>query len=449
MTSPVQHLSLKAVPVGPFLRLLAPIPGVGVVGSLRVLPARAAKKGEKITVISSAGVFYEYFASADVQVTDSTTPGYADIPVLPAIQAAHVAFNTIYLTGSPEPVKRGFSVIGDVFPFSASGKPDGESNLNLIHCVPHLRAWPWATDIHGIPYDQANLLALSLWQVQSANVATKEQNNVWDYSTSPPTLISSNLNYGAYARTNEERRLIPVPKTIPSDYTLLTARNMYGLNSGYYSMANGYGYMLPQKSGLYRTATDRKSRSTLAFNRMDWAPASHEQIAPSPTTSNSHDLGGGYGFYAGEDPATKIMANWRPFFATIGLSGTFNYGTGSRGGTYTLSATAPGGGGGLACTIEIWMKIPGAADVMLSTHSFPARSFTDPYTIREGVFTNLQMPAAPGICCELYAKGYSAAAIIISNVSKCTIMPSTQVPFVHSMTTRNLVAPGGLIAPFY
>jgi hypothetical protein len=453
MTSPVPHLSHKSVPREPYFRLTTPIPTSGTTGSLRVLSARAVKKGEKVTVVSSAGVFYEYFATTDVQITDSTTPGHVDIPVLPAMQATHVSFNKVYLAGSADTIRRGYSVIGDVAPFSAYGKPDGESNLalGLLACVPHLRPWPWATDIHGIPYDQANLLALSLWQVQSSFVATKEKNNIWNYSTSPPTLTSSNIDYGAYARTDEERRLVPVPKSIPSDYTLLTARNVFGRNSGYYSMGNGNNYALPQKFSLYRTATDEKNRaSTLAPTRRDWIPASHEQICPSPGTSSSHDIGGGYAIFAGEDPVTKVMANWTPYFAQRSLTGLqTTYGPGARGGTYTLSAIGLRGPGSTACTIEIWMEIPGSADVMLSTHSFPARGALDPYTIREGVWTNLQAPAAPGTCCRVYAKGYSADPIIISGVSACTIMPSTQVPFVHGITTGNLVAPGGLIAPFY
>ena len=463
MTSPVPHLSHKAIPVISNTFLTAPIPPISTIGQIRVLNARQIKSGEKITIVSAAGVFYEYFATSDIQVVDSTTPGYADIPVLPAMQATHAVFDKVYLANDKRPMQRGLNAIGDIRPFSAYGKPDGESNTTPAQCVPHLRSWPWSTDIHGIPYDQSNILALSFYQVQSAFVATKELNNIWDYSTSPPTLTGSNIDYGAYARTDEERNLIAVPKTIPlSTYTALTPRQIYSQvtyqsipRGGYYGGMPASAYGVSDACRFYRTATDNKNRSiTLSPTKADWLAQSYQQVSPAPLTGSPHNVGSGVGFYPAEDPATKIMANFKPFFATPGLTNTFNYGCGSRGGTYSIQAIGYNGSGffgqpSSACTIEIWMTRPGQSDIMLASLSFPARSLGDPYTVQEGTWSGVQAPTANGTCCQLYAKGYCVDTIVMSDPSKCTVMPSTQVPYVFGITTGNLVAPGGLIAPFY
>ena len=455
MTSPVPHVRSKVAPgtyTGSLLN--TPIPGVGVLGSLTLLnlptdECRVAK-GTKITVTTS-GTKYVYYATADVQATDQTTP--LVIPVAPEIQAVHAYGNNVYISGRKLTKQYGVSVIGDILPISAKGKADGESQGALLSCVPHLRAWPWATDIHGIPYDQANLLALSFYQVQSHFVATKEVNTIWNYGTSPPTVASANVDYGAYARTNEERYLIAVPKTaLPAAYTRLSPRKANGGGLCYYQGgAPGYGPSLAYY--YFRSGTARKYRpTTIAPANADWLtyPVRQEKGTPS---SSPHDLGSGYGFLMSPDPVTKICANGRPFFPSASISGySAVYGAGCRGGTYSLSVMGNygfGGGASSSVDLEAWMTRPGQSDVLLLSLNFPARAIGDPYTIREGVFTNLQMPTAHGTCCQLYYKAYCADPVIMSSASVFTIMPTTQIPYAYHVSTKNLVAPGGLIAPFY
>ena len=452
MTSPVLHVRSKVAPgiyTGALLN--TPIPGVGVLGSLTLLNTPVSEcsvaKGSKITVTTS-GTKYIYYATADIQATDQTTP--LVIPVAPAIQAVHAYGNNVYISGRKLTKQYGVSAIGDILPISAKGKADGESNPDLLVCVPHLRAWPWATDIHGIPYDQANLLALSFHQVQSHFVATKEVNTIWDYSTFPPSVLSANVDYGAYARTNEERRLIAVPKIMDAAYTRLSPRQANGGGLCYYS-GNASGTSLPYY--YFRSGTDRKLRgNTLAPEKADWLTYAVPQTKGTPT-GTPHDLGGGYGFLMSPDPVTKICANGRPFFPSASISGySTAYGAGCRGGSYSLSVMGNYGFGGGASSnvdLEAWMTRPGQSDVLLLSLNFPARAIGDPYTIREGVFTNLQMPTAHGTCCQLYYKAYCADPVIMSGASIFNVMPTTQIPYAYHVSTGNLVAPGGLIAPFY
>lgn len=441
MTSPVAHRKTRTnAPAYPVSVLVAPIPGVGTSGTLKIGGVRvvSVKKDDKITVRNTDGTVWVYFSNVDIQHTDLLAPSM-DVAVSPLIQAVHSTSSTVTVSGKKHVRKYGRTVIGDFAPNSATGDPDGTTYFSGVGAFPHLRPWPWSSDIHGIPYDQANLLALSFYNTRSLVGPTLESNPVYDASG---TLTSNDYAYGAYPRTDEERALIPVPKTIPVDYVRLLERQVF--KGAYYPSGP---YPQPPLLEYYRTATGVKDRLvTLASSRYHWracAPIFSSPALPVNATGFYRDV------YA--DPVTGVSP-----YVLGGWSGgpTIENGPGVRGGTYCISCS------GLTypnfftdvITAEIWMTRPGQSDVLLKSLSFPSKPYTDPKDVLSGTWSGVQMPTAHGACCATYMKFFSSgdpANITMESNSRYTLLPSTQVPWAHSVATGNLVAPGGLIAPFY
>ena len=442
MPSPVAHRKTRAyAPAYPVSVLVTPIPGVGTSGTLKIGGVRVVsiKKGDKITVRNTDGTVWVYFSNVDIQHADLLQPSM-DVAVSPLIQAVHSTSSTVVVSGKKHVRKYGYTVIGDFAPNSAKGDPDGTTYFSGVTAFPHLRPWPWASDIHGIPYDQANLLALSFYNTRSLVGPTLESNPVYD---AYGNLTSNDYAYGAYARTEEERALLPVPKTMAAAYTRLIERQVYG---GLYYPSGPY----PQAPVLeyYRTATVRKDRLvTLAANRYHWrtcAPIFFAPALPINATTGLYSA-----VYA--DPVTGVSP-----YSFGGWSGgpTTAHGPGVRGGTYCISCSGLTYPNSMTdvITAEIWMTRPGQSDVLLKSLSFPSKPYTDPKDVLTGTWAGVQMPTANGTCCTTYMKFFSSgdpANITMEQYSGYTLLPSTQVPWAHSVATGNLVAPGGLIAPFY
>lgn len=452
MTSPTQHRKTLAYsPVYPIGGLTTPIPGVGTSGTLKITTGfggfatktTTVKKGDKITVYNADGSEWVYFSTVDIQQNDLLSPSI-DVEVSPLIQAVHTASSGVRVSGKKHSSKYGYNIIGDFIPDSAKGQAAGGTNTGS-YCLPHVRPWPWATDIHGIAYDQANLLALSFIRVSSLDSPSYESNPVYD---AYGNIVSDNYLYGAYPRTREERALVPVPRTMPIDYTRLTSRQVYG--GLLYSSFAPYPqiYLLAPILKYSRNATGAKDRSsTLAQARYFW------QANSGVHGSYSLPINATTGLYptvyadsvTGVSPYT--FGGWASVYSST-------YGPGVRGGTYCLSCS------GLTypnvmtdvITTEIWMTRPGQSDVLLKSLTFPSKPYTDPKDILSGTWSGAQTPAAPGTCCTTYMKFFSSGDpvnITMGENSGYTLLPSTQVPFPHSVATGNLVAPGGLIAPFY
>ena len=446
MTSPIQHRKTRTYAPGyPVGVLAVPIPGIGTSGTLKIAAlsvlakTTSIKKGDKITVYNTDGSVWVYFSDVDIQQNDLLQPSI-DVAVSPLIQAVHSTSAGVTVSGKKHVRQYGYNIIGDFVPNSAKGDPDGTTYLSGVTAFPHLRPWPWATDIHGIPYDQANLLGLSFYNTRSLVSPTKESNPVYD---AYGNLTSNDYAYGAYSRTNEERALIPVPKTIPVDYTKLTARQVFS-GTVYPSGA----YPLPPVLQYYRTATARKNRlATMANSKYFWQPTA--PIFYSPALAINATSGGYGNVYA--DPVTGVSPS---AFGGWGSALSTAYGPGVRGGTYCISCTGVTYPNAFTdvITAEIWMTRPGQSDAMLKSLSFPSKTYGDPKDVLTGTWSGVQIPTAHGTCCTTYMKFFSSgdpANITTSDTSGYTLMPSTQVPFPHTVVTGNLVAPGGLIAPFY
>lgn len=408
--------------------IINPIPAIGTVGSFVIRAATvtppniyqipAVKKGDKLK--TSDG--YTYYATEDVQAAnegDSIT-----IPVTPAMQATHANQTRVNGAAPKFIAAGGCSVIRQLNPQT---KTLG-SNQDYTQCRPYVQPWPWDTDPCGIPWDKDNLLALSFY---APNFPSHK-----DYDVDFASLST------AYASFPD---MIPVPRTIGAEYTPMTPRYFAAQAFG----PRGYYGANEQAFGYWRTNTDVINRSQYAqlptdsrWRQMKWRPLQMKFETRTATAA-----AGGIAF-----TTSSSFARGNPGLLWPGTQGAWAV-PGSRGGRYSFGgwSSVPGAPGTYSgVTVQVWQENPGFADVMLfSAHVNDGH--TGPPPITTGTWSSVVLPTVPGSVVKCYM-------VIIPDIgvmANCNVggyicvSESTQVPWCHHVVTGNLVAPGGLIAPFY
>ena len=401
-------------PVRTYLTTLGfPVPASGSLGSLAL---RGSYKAGARLVVITAGQRYVYFVISDFQAVDNFLHA---IPVVPAIQTLHVVGDQVE---GPYPDYQKSVAMNAIV--SANPRSVNPLYASAGYVVPYLREWPDATDPFGLSWDQSNILALSVEPIAGNNPFFAE--------------------------------MIPVPRTLGAEYTKFSQRSR-GMLYGYYGTGSARGVSSPYDISWpyqYRNAAGAwNSRAQLKPYPHYFSSAAAEpddgtypeaQVATGTAGMISVPI-----FYP--DPWILLRATTE--YPNLGASG---YAPGSRGGQYSFcgrSFDADTGTQG-TFTIEIRGIYPGLGDVLL--HSVLVSSGALLWgPVASGTWSGIVLPTdGTGAACSHYLKLIPTnpgpnVYTYLTYGSGAVIASSTQVPWGHTVVTGNLVAPGGLIAPFY
>lgn len=392
----------------------SPIPASGALGSLSL---RGSYKAGARLVVITAGQRYVYFVISDFQAVDNFLHA---IPVAPAIQALHVVGDQVE---GPYPAYQKIVAMNAIV--SANPRSVNPSYASAGYVVPYLREWPDATDPFGLSWNQSSILALSVAPVAGDN----------------PFFAA----------------MMPVPRTIGAEYTKLNQRSL-GIYDGYY--ATGQGSSSPyfiQWVTNYRTATALQPRSGLSYLRQQWRPIPHYFTSAVADPDDSTNLGAQV---ATGTQDVSSLAPWTFLRATTEYPVSGNkvstVAVGSRGGQYSFCGYSFDSTMGTldSFTVQIRGNIPGLGDTLL--HSVLVSSGATTWgAVVSGTWAGVVVPTdGTGTACTYYLRiiptnpGANVYTYLTYG-SGAVIASSTQVPWGHTVVTGNLVAPGGLIAPFY
>ena len=416
-----------------------PIPPSGAMGSLRIsglLPVGVIRVGDKIAVTTS-GVTYVYYSTVEIVTTGY--PWAASVAVSPAIQTTHVLSDLVVLTRLLVGKMLAMNAIVSANYNSADVVDPGPVLRRRREVLPWVRPWPWAADPYGISWDQSNIMALMVKPVYSAV----------DFD-----------DPGAGMLWN-----IPVPRAIGSEYTKFSprllgqARGDYrtGASANLFSSTVDADVLFPNEN---RTADSVRSRLTIVENRRGWTPrpqvftfddadpdtVPNGSIFPSRNVRiNSNSMSGGSQW------ALIRMASERVTFSSMKTTAE---GVGSRGGRYSICGYYHDNiNGPSPFEVEVRAIVPGLGDILI--HSITCTSGAVSYTygpIVTGTWSGIVIPTdLSGTVAEFYTliRVPNDGSLSLTYGSNIVVADSTQVPWAHHVITGNLVAPGGLIAPFY
>lgn len=424
--------------------LSTPIPGSGAMGSLRIgglFPVGVIRVGDKITVYT-AGVTYVYYST--VEIVTAGYPWAASVAVAPAIQTTHAVSDFVVLARLPVGKMLAMNAIVSANYSSADISAPGAFPNRRRGVLPWVRDWPWATDPYGISWDQSNIMALMLKPVY----------NSVDFD-----------DPGAGMPWN-----VPVPRSIGNEYTKFSPRslgqargyNREGANAQLGPSLGDYDVLFPQES---RTADSVRNRSTLPLLRgyplsFLWSPrpqifsfdVAEPDTVPYGSISPLWNERINSSYMSVYQWSLIRMASDR---VTFSAEKTVALGVGSRGGRYSVCGyfydNATGAPGPFA--VEVRAIVPGLGDVLI--HSIACTSGAVSYTygpVVTGTWLGVVVPTdLTGTCAEFYVlvRVPNDGSIRLTYGSNIVVADSTQVPWAHHVITGNLVAPGGLIAPFY
>lgn len=429
-----------------------PIPGVGTNGTFKfkAVAFDSGKFGRKINVgseiiVKTGSVYYTYYSLADIPAKnfDETI----SVPVYPPIQAAHLEDNSVILDPEKFQQRVGETVIGPMLSTSvgstrlyADALYESETNLNG-QGMPYVRDWPEANDPIGIPWGQSDLLALSFRPLNGGD--HREVDDA--YKSSNVYFAPSGLTHQVW--TNLDR--LPVPRVISSAYTKRTRRDdaRYRVNETSFGTADDYYNDFER----FRTATGNHWRvssfGAFPYARYHWLPGVQAFTNKLSVTNSTSGTGGPMGY----NPGTGLINNVARMNGYIS-----NIWSGSRGGRYSLSGFAAGSPGGTCgFTLEVWTTNPGGSDIMLKSIVVPDCS-TPPGAPQRvnGTWSAIHLPTNEGTVGSIYCKALpvdplSTEVYLHDTNDVLNIFCTGNIPWAYSIATGNLVAPGGLIAPFY
>jgi hypothetical protein len=412
----------------PFGYLDTPIPAVGVVGSITLLPGgcqiNTIKKGDKITIVPpSSSVRYEYTATEDAQAT--TAGNGLTVAVLPAMQINHGRYSSVW---GPVPAFRRYSAINVIQALNPTDKRT--YSLDAPFCVPYVEPWPWSADPNGVPWDKDNLLALSFVQ----------QNSFGHRDSNIDLASFSNGSYGA-------GDFIPVPRILGSEYTKFTAK--YFGTSGYAGLGgiggSGRGYCGGKDAmASFRTDTGIKSRdvNTMPTSDPRWKQTAWHPRRPKFSTHVTGPSEGNTGILFQQSGSQGVLP-WPGSSSGLEIAVV-----GSRGGYYSIKGYSGNGASHGGFTIRVYQEDPGYSTILLAT-IVVADGYNYPAPVTTGTWSAVVLPTVPGTVVKCYCVITPDIAGPISAVGLLFVAESTNVPWCHHVVTGNLVAPGGLIAPFY
>ena len=420
----------------------SPVPPSGSLGSLRLsgsFPVQI-RVGDKITV-STSGVTYVYYSSVELLT------GYAwsaFVAVFPAIQTAHAVSDTVRFTRLSVGKMQAMNAIVSANCNSADISVPGAVPNRRRGVLPWVRDWPWATDPYGLSWDQSNIMSLLLKPVyNSVDFDNPTAGQPWN---------------------------VPVPRAIGSEYEKFSPRLLgqalgdyrEGATEGVGPGLSDYDVLFPNEN---RAADSVSSRATLPLLRgyplrLLWFPrpqifsfdVADADTVPNGSISPLWNERINSSYMSVYQWSLIRMASDR---VTFSAEKTVALGVGSRGGRYSVCGyfydNATGSPGPFA--VEVRAIVPGLGDVLI--HSIACTSGAVAYTygpVVTGTWSGVVVPTdLTGTCAEFYVlvRVPNDGSIRLTYGSNIVVADSTQVPWAHHVVTGNLVAPGGLIAPFY
>jgi hypothetical protein len=426
-----------------------PIPAIATNGTLKIKTVAGSHKfGRKINagskiVVKTGATYYAYYSLADIAVKNFDE--VISIPVSPPIQAVHAEFNDVELPSEKYHQRIGETVIGPMLSSSVGSSRLYADALYVADTdqlgtgLPYVRDWPDTNDPLGVPWGQSDLLALSFFPPNGGS--HRETGDA--YAVSNIVDSASGLTYQFWGIQD----VLPVPRILSAAYTHLTRR------AGARYRVNEFASKFAQRDDYFndferhRTATGNHWRVSsfgpFPHDRYVWQP-SVQLFGNRLSVTNSFSGTGGSLAY---DPGTGYVN-----LVAAMNNGLSNRWAGSRGGYYSLSGYASGPSGTCGFSLEIWTTNPGGSDIKLLTAAVPDGS-GGPVRV-SGTWTDLRLPTNEGTCGVLYAKAYptdptSTGIFLHDTRGPISIFATGNIPWCYSIVTGNLVAPGGLIAPFY
>ena len=423
-----KHLAKHTAAAGVDRVLLRnPMPIIGTLSPFLIRVTKTGpgiiRKGETLRIFDyTQGKDFFYTVSQDFEpiAPDTDQPLY----VSQLIQAVHLNLSTAWVPLKIQSIAR--NVIQSVDAYGAfdnlidTGYPEPDRK-----CAPYVRPWPWAADPLGIPWDQANLLMLSFYPINGQNhrmTLTDEQG------------LSD---------------VIPVPKLLPSGYTEQTPRTT-GAPAGYYGddTYNANNIAITQ----FRTATAIKNRLALASIRFCWQ--CRAQSFPDPATAFStmcygendlpiYNVGGRFFSPSSSNAVGRSLYENGPFCSGV------------RGGHYAVLGQCWNGVTLCGMTVNVMLKAVAAEYADAANVLLTSFHVSTGLVMSNAAWTGIVAAPTFGETCDIYCElipdviGAVPAHIPSLFQGAVRAHNATNVPWVHTVITGNLVAPGGLIAPFY